>query len=223
MVFFGASAILRHVRLQALLSVPDREEVDYRDASEDPLNGKGNPLQVTGNTWASPPADWSEVGFVGENYIGFVEPGEPAVPFVVADAGAWIFKGTGLVDGSSVPGVIATDLDEFDPCDYPTDIQILGHSPVPLREAISEHGDSQGYLDSDMTYWTDPKSHAGIFDSGTTNWIPAWHRAALASGPVPVPMVGEITGNLLALFGKGPAGLFQPSKPNWHQIYPSAT
>jgi len=39
----------------------------------------------------------------------------------------------------------------------------------------------------------------------------------------PGPVVGEITGNLLALFGKGPAGLFQPSKPNWHQIYPSAT
>ena len=87
MVFFGASAILRHVRLQASPLGPDREEVDYRDAGEDPLNGRGNPLQVTGNTWSSPPADWSEVGFVGENYIGFVEPGEPLFPFVVADAG----------------------------------------------------------------------------------------------------------------------------------------
>ena len=65
MVFFGASAILRHVRLQASSRGADREEVDYRDATEDPLNGKGNPLQVTGNTWSSPPADWSEVGFVG--------------------------------------------------------------------------------------------------------------------------------------------------------------
>jgi hypothetical protein len=223
MVFFGASAVLRHVRTQSSPLGPDRELVDYRDASEDPLNGKGNPLEVTGNIWASPPADWSEVGFVGENYVGFVEPGEPAVPFVVADASAWIFQGTGLVDGSKVPGVIATDLDEFDAYDYPTNLEILGHSPVPLREAVSDQGDSQGFLDSDMTYWTDPKSHAGIFDSGTTNWIPAMAPCRPAERSCPGPIVGEITGNLLALFGKGPAGLFQPSKADWQQIYPSAT
>ena len=223
MVFFGASAVLRHVRLQGSPLGPDREEVDYRDATEDPLNGKGNPLQVTGNIWASPPADWSEVGFVGENYVGFVEPGNRPVPFVVADASAWIFKGTGLSDGSSVPGVIATDLDEFDPYDYPVNVEILGHSPVPLKEAISELGDSQGFLDSDMTYWSDPTSHAGIFDSGTTNWIPSLAPCSRAGRSCPAPIVGEITGNLLALFGKGPAGRFQPSSPNWSGIYKSAT
>ncbi len=219
MVLFGASAILRHVRLQSSPLGPDREVVDYRDATEDPLNGKGNPLQVTGNIWASPPADWSEVGFVGENYVGFVEPGNAPVPFVVVDASAWIFKGTGLTDGSSVPGVIATDLDEFDPYDYPTNIEILGHSPVPLKIAISDQGDSQGFLYSDMTYWSDPTSHAGIFDSGTTNWIPAMAPCSLAARSCSAPIVGEITGNLLALFGKGPAGRFQPSAPNWSRFY----
>jgi hypothetical protein len=223
MVFFGASAVLRHVRLQGSPLGPDREEVDYRDGSEDPLNGKGNPLQVTGNIWASPPADWSEVGFVGENYVGFVEPGNRPVPFVVADANAWIFKGTGLSDGSSVPGVIATDLDEFDPYDHPANLEILGHSPVPLKESISELGDSQGFLDSDMTYYSDPTSHAGIFDSGTTNWIPSLAPCPPARRTCPAPMVGKITGNLLALFGKGPAGRFQPSTPNWSGIYKSAS
>ena len=223
MVFFGASAILRHVRPQNSPLGPDREVVDYRDATEDPLNGKGNPLQVTGNIWASPPADWSEVGFVGENYVGFVEPGYAPVPFVVADASAWIFKGTGLSDGSSVPGVIATDLDEFDPYDYPVNLEILGHSPVPLKDAISELGQSQGFLYSDMTYWSDPTSDAGIFDSGTTNWIPSLAPCSRAARSCPAATVGEITGNLLALFGKGPAGRFQPSTPNWSEIYKSAT
>jgi hypothetical protein len=32
-------------------------------------------------------------------------------------------------------------------------------------------------------------------------------------------MVGRITGNLLALFGKGPAGLYAPSTANWQTIY----
>ena len=224
MVFFGASAILRHVRLQGspAWSRPRGGRLPGR-RSEDPLNGKGNPLQVTGNIWASPPADWSEVGFVGENYVGFVEPGNRPVPFVVADANAWIFKGTGLSDGSSVPGVIATDLDEFDPYDHPANLEILGHSPVPLKESISELGDSQGFLDSDMTYYSDPTSHAGIFDSGTTNWIPSLAPCPPARRTCPAPMVGKITGNLLALFGKGPAGRFQPSTPNWSGIYKSAS
>jgi hypothetical protein len=219
MVFFGASAILRHVRLQSSPFGSDREEVDYRDGSADPLNGKGNPLQVTGNTWSSPPADWSEVGFVGENYIGFVEPGLAAFPFVVADARAWIYKGTGLVDGSKVPGVIATDLDEFDSSEYPPGLQILGHSQVSLQDAVSEGGDLQGYLYSDMTYWTDRSSQAGIFDSGTTNWIPSLAPCALSAASCPAPMIGKITGNLLALFGKGPAGRYEPSVANWQTIY----
>ncbi|MGD1012096.1 MAG: N,N-dimethylformamidase beta subunit family domain-containing protein [Acidimicrobiales bacterium] len=223
MIFFGASAILRHVRLQASPLGPDRELVDYRDASEDPLNGVGNPLQVTGNTWGSPPADWPAIGFVGENYIGFVEPGEPVLPFVVADASAWIFKGTGLHNGSKVPGVIATDLDEFDPFDYPTDLQVLGHSPVPLSEAVSDEGDSQGFLYADTTYWTDPRSGAGIFDSGTTNWIPSMSPCASSGSSCPAAVVGKITGNLLALFGKGPAGRTEPSQPNWEQYYKSAS
>ena len=219
MVFFGASAILRHVRLQSSPFGPDREEVDYRDGSADPLNGKGNPLEVTGNTWSSPPADWSEVGFVGENYVGFVEPGVAPFPYVVADAGAFIFKGTGLADGSEIPGVIATDLDEFDSDDYPTDLQILGHSPVNLNDAVSEEGQLQGYLDSDMTYWTDPVSHAGIFDSGTTNWIPSLTPCPVTTAACPAAMVAKITGNLLALFGRGPAGRYEPSRANWQTVY----
>ena len=159
------------------------------------------------------------MGFVGENYIGFVEPGMGTFPFVVADGGAWIFKGTGLVTGSAVPGVIATDLDEFDPGEYPTDVEILGHSPVPLKDAVSEDGDLQGYLDSDMTYWTDPAGHAGIWDSGTTNWIPSLAACPHPAGVCPAAMVGRITGNLLALFGRGPAGRRQPSRANWRTIY----
>ena len=41
--FFGAAALVRHVRLQPSPLGPDREEVDYRDSAEDPLNGHGNP------------------------------------------------------------------------------------------------------------------------------------------------------------------------------------
>jgi hypothetical protein len=200
-VFLGASAILRHVRLQSSpLGVADRELVDYRDSSEDPLNGKGNPLLVTGNTWSSPPANWSEVPFVGEAYAGYLEPNAPHAAFVVADASAWVFQGTGLHDGSSLPGVLASDYDEFDPnLSHPNNVEILGHSPIPGTSSYS-----------DMTYYTMPKGHAGILDTGTNNWIPALSACNRGKGCSSLE-VDRITRNILSVFGHGPAGIYEPS------------
>ncbi|MGH3622201.1 MAG: N,N-dimethylformamidase beta subunit family domain-containing protein, partial [Sciscionella sp.] len=170
--FFGASPILRHVRAQPSPLGAHREVVDYRDSAADPFDGQGNPLNVTGNTWGSPPASWPESDFVGEMYAGFLEPGAPQAAFVVADATAWLFAGTGAHDGTTVPRVIASDADGFDPTSHPADLQILGHSPVPIADSQA-HGRHWGPVYySDMTYYTDTFSKAGVFDSGTNNWIP---------------------------------------------------
>ena len=72
----------------------------------------GNPLQVTGNTWSSPPTSWSEIPFVGELYSGYLD-GTDSAPFVVYDAAAWLFAGTGLQNGRSSPGVIESDVDHL--------------------------------------------------------------------------------------------------------------
>ena len=82
-VYFGAAAMVRHARLESSSLGADREEVDYRDAAEDPLNGVGSPMQVTGNTWESPPADWSPIGQIGEEYSGYLSPGVYA-PMVIS-------------------------------------------------------------------------------------------------------------------------------------------
>jgi len=74
-VFFAASPVLRHVRSQPSPFGPDRELVDYRDSGADPLDGRGEPRQVTGNEWANPPSSWPEYDFVGDTYAGFLEPG----------------------------------------------------------------------------------------------------------------------------------------------------
>src|SRR5262249_28823914 len=70
LAFFGASAVLRHVRTQSSALGSDRELVDYRDSASDPLDGHGDPREVTGNTWGVPPASWPENDFVGESYNG---------------------------------------------------------------------------------------------------------------------------------------------------------
>jgi hypothetical protein len=212
LVFFGAAAVLRHSRLQASALGADRQEVDYRDQFEDPLNGRGDRMQVTSNTWSSPPANWSETRLVGEVYSGYLNTGSTA-PFVVSEANAWIFKGTGLQNGAQIPGVIASDIDHLDGS-APDNIEVLGHSPVPLSLAYTNQGEWDGSTYSDMTYYTDPTGEAGVWDSGTVNWV-----AALDTSPP----VATITGNLLWLFGQGPAGKRVPSTPNWRTIVPEGS
>ncbi len=219
--FFAASAILRHVRLQPSPLGANREEIDYRDSSKDPLDGHGDPLRVTGNTWASPPADWSEVPFVGEAYGGFVEPGAHPAPLVVSDASAWVFAGTGLRDGSKVPGVLLSDFDELDQYVHPANLQVLASSPIPASESQSDLPTYRGYAYSDMTYYSRSPGGAGIFDSGTNNWIPALDTCR-SHTDCPAPVIDEITGNLLRLFGRGPAGVFQPSVGDVGQIRPGS-
>ncbi len=204
-IFFGASPILRHVRLQASPLGPDREEVDYRDSAEDPLDGRASPDLVTGNWWGSPPTDWPAAGFVGEAYSGFLRPGAEPVPMVVSDASAWIFAGMHLQDGSEIPGALVSDFDQVAPYLHPSNLQVLAHSPIPVSESEAQY--SPAY--ADMTYWTEPHSGAGIFDTGTVAWIPDLPR---------IPQIDEMTANLMRLFGSGPAGRSEPSRPNWESF-----
>lgn len=218
LAFFGASAVLRHVRTQPSPLGPDREEVDYRDSQADPLNGKGQPRRVTGNTWASPPASWPENPFVGESYNGFLQPHAPAGALRVVDASGWIYHGTGLHDGQNVPGVIRSDVDSLEPgLGHPGNVHVFAHSPLDATRAQARTH-TGGTFYSDMTYYTDPESHAGVWDSGTNHWIPA--LAPCPPGkPCPAATVGRITGNLLRAFGTGPSGEAHPSHGNTQGLY----
>jgi hypothetical protein len=215
-VFFGAASVLRHVRLQGSAFGPAREVVDYRDADEDPLNGHGNPLQVTGNTWSSPPADWPETSLVGEVYSGYLD-GAATAPFVVADARSWVFGGTGLHDGSSLPGVIASDIDHVvDGPATPSDLMVLGHSPIAQSIVYSNQGWWNGFTYSDMTYFTYPHRGAGVIDTGDNNWINAMGTCT----PRVCAALDRITGNILRAFGRGPAGRYLPARSNLGSISP---
>ena len=219
-VFFGAASVLRHVRMEPSALGPDRLEVDYRDATEDPLDGHGDPLEVTGNTWASPPASWSEVPLVGELYSGYLKAGA-AVPFVVFDSSSWVFRGTGLHDGSALPGLIESDVDHLAPSgEAASDLQVLGHSPIPLTDIYTNQGTWGTVTYSDMTYYTDPTSKAGVLDTGDNNWINSLTPCPAGTADCPAGQVAAITGNILRLVGSGPAGHFQPSVPNVASVTP---
>lgn len=209
LAFFGASPVLRKVRLQTSPLGPDREVVNYRDPSQDPELSI-DPAQVSQNTWTQAPADWPPSLLVGSTYFGY----GGTFPLAVTDPSSWLYKGTGLGQGAQVPDVISADFNGYTPgSDEPPGVEILAHSPVTPGVGPA------GYADT--VYYTSSTGNGGVFSSGTNGWIPAMAPCPTTTpaASCPATAVQEMTGNLLALFGSGPAGLTEPSTANWQQYY----
>lgn len=218
-VFFGASAMLRHIRLQSSPLGSLREEVDYRNSYKDPLYRKGNPLEVTGNTWSSPPASWPENRFVGETYSGYVLNGSQPEPFVVSDASSWIFAGTGVHNGQKIPNVIQSDFDSFLPgYPHPSNLQILGNSRLQKNTVQDSLSTTSAGIYSNMSYYDNPSSKGGVLDTGTNNWINSLSSCDSKQTSCPTRYIRRITGNIFAAFGQGPAGIKHPSVANWQNL-----
>jgi hypothetical protein len=114
---------------------------------------------------------------------------------------------------------VASDVDHYYAAmAHPGNVQVLAHSPVPSGMGQT----SLGAFYSDMTYYTDPSSGAGVLDTGTSNWIPARQndRAGCdaTAGSCATGILQRITGNILRVFGQGPAGLVQPAVANARQV-----
>ncbi|MHB1518122.1 MAG: N,N-dimethylformamidase beta subunit family domain-containing protein [Acidimicrobiales bacterium] len=211
LIFFGASPVLRKVRLQASPLGPDREVVNYRDPTKDPLYGINN-AEVSQNWWGQPPANLPAHTLVGAEYIGYNNLQN--FPLVVSDPTSWLFKGTGLAAGAQIPGVLASDFQAYDPvaANNPPGVEILAHSPVTV-----EYHPNRKFADT--TYYTWPPSGAGVFQSGMVSWITSLGACPPGTASCPSKVMRQITGNLLRVFGAGPVGLRHPSRSNVAQFY----
>ncbi|HEY7437861.1 MAG TPA: N,N-dimethylformamidase beta subunit family domain-containing protein [Acidimicrobiia bacterium] len=224
MAFFGAATLVRHARLEPSSFGRDRQEVDYRNSSEDPLDGQGAPLEVTGNTWDEPPTSWAASSFVGQIYSGYVEPHENNLPMVVYDPSSWVFHGLPVTKGTTIPNMINSDIEHIDPGQpMPRNIQVLAHSPISLSRAYTNQGSWDGLTYSDMTYYTDPASKAGVFDSGDNVWVSTLSPCSDPHAPCGAAFTRAVTANVFRLFGQGPAGVTQPSVPNWSGVTPKGS
>ncbi len=215
LIFFGASPILRKIRLEPSPIGPNMEEVNYRDPQADPLYGRDN-AEVTQNWWGQPPANNPASTLVGSSYDGYNV--DTHYPMVVVDSSSWLFAGTGLSTGDKIPNVLFTDFNAYNTGrPNPPGVEILTHSPV----TFSFDGKA-GWADT--TYYTWGPSGAGVFESGTNNWINALRPCTAATGnpspgACPSALLRKMTANLLLLFGQGPAGRTQPSVANWQSLY----
>ncbi|MBV9445686.1 MAG: hypothetical protein JO345_07305 [Streptosporangiaceae bacterium] len=200
--FLGANAIFRKIRFESSALGPDRIEVNYKIPQEDPLYGKDNAL-VTGN-WPTWPDPDPESSLIGQSYVCSVTSN---FPMVVTDPESWIWKGSGARQGQQLPGLVGPEFDQVN-TDAPTPhpIEVIARTPVSCGAPATY---------SDVSYYV-AASHAGVFDSGTEDWICALPYAECGVPGVTKPLVQRAveaaTANVLTAFAAGPAGRAHPAQ-----------
>ncbi|HEX2192712.1 MAG TPA: N,N-dimethylformamidase beta subunit family domain-containing protein, partial [Acidimicrobiales bacterium] len=130
--------------------------------------------------------------------------------FVVADASAWVFAGSGLRKGDRIRNLVGPEYDRYDlnAPRPPGAVQVLGHSPVRC-------GGRASY--SDMTYYS-TRSGAGVVATGTNWWISRLNPACRPSEGCFDERLARVTRNILDAFASGPAGRAHPSVSNLHLL-----
>jgi hypothetical protein len=198
--FFGASPMLRKIRLQPSDVGPDREVVNYRDATADPDYGVDN-AQISQNDWGNPPTSDPYAKLVGATYIGYSN--HARFPLVVTDPTSWLYAHTGLGQGATVAGMMSTDFQAYEPGEPgPTDVDVQAHSPVQVEGHGAEHADT--------SYYTMP-SGAGVWQSGTNSWIGDLGTCTTGQ-PCPSRIEQQMTLNIFRALGAGPLGERYPSE-----------
>jgi hypothetical protein len=98
--------------------LPDRVMTCYKDAARDP--NKSEPTVL-----------FSEVGQNESQIEGvtFASFGDVVAPWIVTNSGHWIYAGTGVSNGTSIPGLVGREWDKADPT-APADTQIIASSPT---------------------------------------------------------------------------------------------
>jgi hypothetical protein len=213
LAFLGSNACYRQIRLQQTSIGPNRLQVCYKSAAEDPM-ALENPA-LTSVNWNEAPVNDPESIMIGSTYQSVGANAE----MVVADASSWFFAGCDLADGQTLPAMIVGEYDRYVPSlPGPSTVDVLAHSPIP----------GQGNW-SDLTYFTTSSTSGGVLASGSAMFV---YRLAdstvMPANVLPRATPGDTDillramQNLYGVFGQGPAGATEPSGGNWRSIYTGA-
>ncbi len=207
--FLGANVSGWQIRFENSLitGAANRTIVAYKEnAANDPI---GNLILVTG-MWRDPLyANRPENAMVGIMY-GY-DPVNANI--VVTNAAHWVYTGTGLQNGSNLPGLLGYEVDvNFSNGSAPVGLQILAHSPTNLTPA--SYGDMSIYT---QTCSVSPCVNltATVFATGSMQW--AWGLNDYDSSLGLVNTAAQqITHNVLAVMVNPNAALpaIPPNAPN---------
>jgi hypothetical protein len=214
LAFLGANACYRQIRLERTAVGPNRLQVCYKDAAEDPIRAS-DPKLTTVN-WNQSPVDMPESELIGSMYQSVHANDD----LVITDAGSWLFDGCGLTDGQHLTKVVKGEYDRFvPPLPGPRNVDVLGHSPVT----------GQGNW-SDLTYYSAGPAAGGVLDFGMASFVYTLSNTQDFPWDVVPKAVPGVTDTLLramenvySVFGNGPASTYQPSSGNWTEVYAGPT
>jgi hypothetical protein len=180
LAFLGGNVSYWQIRFEpGARGAADRTMVGYKEAAGDldPLAIDGQPQNdrlITGR-FRDLPISRPEERLAGVMYAADPVDGD----IVVADAGHWIFAGTGLKNGDALRGLLGYAVDAIHGGGPPA-LERLAHSPFVDR------GDPEAPRTryADMTIYT-AASGALVFAAGSMQWswglddynTPAWHTA----------------------------------------------
>jgi hypothetical protein len=200
LAFLGADQALWRVRLQpSATGAPDRIVVGYKsDQAQDPV-AVADPSQSTAR-FRDDPNPRPENAIIGVMYNSWLLTPQP---MVVADASSWVFAGTGLSNGDSLPMVVGVETDDrYANGVEPPGLQVLASSPIADAEG--------GPLRSTAVTYRHP-SGAEVVGMGSIGW--ATGLAEYAD-----PRVARITRNIVdRLVGAGRKGDPDPMGAPWTQ------
>jgi hypothetical protein len=210
LAFLGANACYRQIRLEPSPVGPNRHQVCYKSAAEDPMTGIDDTL-VTVN-WPQAPVSRPEAQLIGSTYQDI----DAQADMVIFDPTSWALDGLDLSANQHVPNMVQGEFDRYVPNGPgPANLDVIAHSIVANR--------MNNY--SDVTWYTVPGG-GGVFATGNASWIAALSDSTLVPdnlvpGAVPgvtAPLL-RIMENLYSVVGMGPASLTQPSRGNWRIAY----
>src|SRR5438046_4879663 len=193
--FFGADAVFWQVRFEAspLTFAADRVMVGYKDPTIDPVQGP-----TTTGLWRNPPVNRPEQQLVGVQFSGSIDIRSPNAPYVVQNSSSWVYAGTGLADGDSIPKIVGYEMDSsMSSAPLPASVagtyQVLSQSPF-----VDSY--SRTTMTANSSIYQAP-SGAWVFGAGTTSW--AWGLSDDGDGYMD-PRIQRITANVLNRFGVSP-------------------
>jgi hypothetical protein len=128
---------------------------------------------------------------MGVQFSGEVPDRSPNVPYVVANSSSWVYAGTGLADGDSIPGIVGYEMDSsMSSAPLPTSVagtyQVLSQSPF-----VDPGGAT---LTANSSIYQAP-SGAWVFGAGTISWSWGLDRPGVVDS-----RIQRTTANLLNRF-----------------------
>jgi N,N-dimethylformamidase beta subunit-like protein len=183
LAFFSANNIYWQVRLEAAPDGrPDRVLVCYRTETLDP-----DPTPVLKTVrWRDAPVSLPELNLLGAEYTNSVA-GRAA--WVVAGSDSWVYRGTGLSDGQSIPDLVSGESDRprSPTPDSAPKATVLSDSPFQNRYGRSDRSQAVLYQ---------APSGAWVFNASTFGWA-----AAINPFGQPDLRVERMSANLLDRMG----------------------